>query len=364
MGKEFKKLGIVYKRVGLETEAEAINKRIAVLSALYDEIDTKQICLLTRCALGLMPTAAELQGFVDKANQLDPSLGLTPTDREIAALATALLSELIADAEPLAALAVSTGLFGGTRTAGDDPELADSAHQALASLQQRREAAPAISGEQKPAAEITEAINQAKTQLTANSPQNASPHVTSALTGALQFAEQTNKALTQRINQLIRYQAELTEETRLQWWVFGGWSRDLEKPFSALPADAVPLIAAKELSDQTRLVAGPYAAPALFDLLFTNALGKKRKTAIKLSEAVTASPAAWRKQWVGAVSGSAAAALCPISNALLFATESGDQPDWQPRFERELQVSPGIELMPLDISRQLLKERRLLSALA
>lgn len=151
------------------------------------------------------------------------------------------------------------------------------------------------------------------------------------------------------------------EETNILWWIAGGSSRDLEKPWSALE-DATPLIAAWELADLTDVALGPQNAAALLERVLPEAKGNRSKEQA-LHVYVNAVPDEWAKACTSKVDAKALD-LAPLSLALSKRVE-GNSTTWQPFFES---VSGGLKagtvLAPERVARQAYVEAMLFRTLA
>ncbi len=151
------------------------------------------------------------------------------------------------------------------------------------------------------------------------------------------------------------------EETNILWWIAGGSSRDLDKPWSAIK-DAAPLVAAWELADLTDVALGLQDAAALLERALPDTKGNKSKEQA-LHVYVNAVPEEWAKARVAKVDGRALD-LAPLSLALSKRVE-GNTTTWQPFFES---VSGGLKaataLVPERVARQAYVEAMLFRTLA
>ena len=127
------------------------------------------------------------------------------------------------------------------------------------------------------------------------------------------------------------------EETNILWWLAGGSSKDLDKPWSALK-DAAPLIAAWELADLTDVALGPQDAAALLERALPEAKGNKNNKEQALHVYVNAVPDEWAKVCVAKLDAQALD-LAPLSLALSKRVE-GNSTSWQSFFES---VSSGLK---------------------
>ncbi len=126
------------------------------------------------------------------------------------------------------------------------------------------------------------------------------------------------------------------EETNILWWLAGGCSKDLDKPWSALK-DAAPLIAAWELADLTDVALGPQDAGALLDRALPKAKGNKNKEQA-LHVYVNAVPDEWAKACAAKLDAQALD-LAPLSLALSKRVE-GNSTTWQSFFDA---ISGGLK---------------------
>jgi len=126
------------------------------------------------------------------------------------------------------------------------------------------------------------------------------------------------------------------EETNILWWLAGGSSKDLDKPWSALK-EAAPLIAAWELADLTDVALGPQDAAALLERVLPEGKGNKNKEQA-LHVYVNAVPDELAKARVTKLDAQALD-LAPLSLALSKRVE-GNSTTWQSFFES---VSGGLK---------------------
>ena len=151
------------------------------------------------------------------------------------------------------------------------------------------------------------------------------------------------------------------EETNILWWIAGGSSRDLDKPWSALK-DAAPLVAAWELAALTEVALGPQDAAALLERVLPESKGSKGKEQ-PLHVYVNAVPEEWAKARIAKVEAQVLD-LVPLSLALSKRVE-GNSTTWQSFFES---VSGGVKagsaLTPERVARQAYIEAMLFRTLA
>ena len=149
------------------------------------------------------------------------------------------------------------------------------------------------------------------------------------------------------------------EETNILWWLEGGCSRDLNKPWSALK-DEASLTAGWELADLTDVALGPREVAAFLERVVWSTKGKGEDQPLHT--------------YVNAVSDDWATArttglperdldLAPLSLALLRRAKSGTS-NWQLYFEKTSGVVPSKPLAPEVVAKQAYVEAVLLRTLA
>ena len=83
------------------------------------------------------------------------------------------------------------------------------------------------------------------------------------------------------------------EELQMLWWLVGERSWDLDRAFTAVPADAQPLIFGKELASLTESPPGPRSVKSLL-----SRAGLKDRKRLSVSAAVNACPSEWLRPLV------------------------------------------------------------------
>lgn len=151
------------------------------------------------------------------------------------------------------------------------------------------------------------------------------------------------------------------EETNILWWLAGGSSKELDRPWSAL-RDAAPLIAAWELADLTDVALGPQDAAALLERALTEGKGNNNKKQA-LHVYVNAVPDEWAKARVAKLDAQGLD-LAPLSLALSKRVE-GNSTTWPSFFESVSGgLKAGTKLAPKQVARQAYIEAILFRTLA
>jgi hypothetical protein len=149
------------------------------------------------------------------------------------------------------------------------------------------------------------------------------------------------------------------EETDILWWLEGGCSRDLKKPWSTL-TDEVPLVSGWELADLTDVALGPRDAAAFLDRVVNSTKGKHEDQPLNVY--VNAVSDAWAKRRTADLP-ELALDLAPLSLALLQRAKSGTA-NWQKYFEKTGGVAFTKPLAPEGVAKQAYVEAVLLRTLA
>jgi hypothetical protein len=149
------------------------------------------------------------------------------------------------------------------------------------------------------------------------------------------------------------------EETDILWWLEGGCSRDLNKPWSALK-DEVPLTAAWELADLTDVALGPKDATAFLQRVVAATKGNNKAQPIQ--DYVNGVSDEWARARVANLP-TKALDLAPLALALLQRSKSGAV-SWQSFFEKTSGIAPSTQLTPDIAASQAYVEAVLLRTLA
>jgi hypothetical protein len=131
------------------------------------------------------------------------------------------------------------------------------------------------------------------------------------------------------------------EETNILWWLAGGTSRDLNKPWSTLK-EAVPLVAGWELAALTDVALGPQDAAALLERVVPETLSKGKEQPLHVY--VNAVPENWAKARAAKLA-EQAIDLAPLSLALSQRSTS-DTSTWQSFFESSSGLKASTMLAP------------------
>ena len=255
-----------------------------------------------------------------------------------------------------ASLAVLTTGFGAILEASIDSSLVVFAEQRLFAIQQQKFLKASNVIESAPV--LTEQLAAIDAAVAARNPAAmAAPLKTILIT--MQEKETTrNQAIANALGALITRQQVLEEDTQMQWWVAGGYSHGVGKQFADLPPFAAAGRAAHELSEMVAYrVAGPFAAPALLEMVLSKGENRERRKALSVQKAIEQIGLSERGEIFRRKSTTLPCpGVSPLFLAAELSLEARDAPDWLPRFERAAGFNTNFELSPIPFSLQLFRE--------
>jgi hypothetical protein len=181
-------------------------------------------------------------------------------------------------------------------------------------------------------------------------------------TVALAFTE-AEKAIHQTLTAVAQKQSTLAdavqdhlqkkdEELQMLWWLIGQRCWDLDCAFDAIPAEAQPLVLAKELADQTEVLPGPPSVKAVL-----SRAGLKERKKLSIAAAVNAVSDAW----LGGVltRDEYSPVVMPIHFALHRRRETGPGPDWVANWASVTGIAGGHGMSCLTLGLLFYRERLL-----
>jgi hypothetical protein len=350
-------LGALYKKLSLQKDAQFIEQRATVLESLSDNIHKKEALSLVAIVYGIEIPEDDIKWFLSAFRQDEPGFALDGVDREVELLAAASLrNEIHNNAEDVGlwcCLLVETANFGGLRTCKGDPMLIEYACKKLQEFQTAHNVLKKATYHTK--------IDISATYQPAESAgpnwQTAQPAVKQTIEAALNYTVQGLKWQATQLNDAIDYIQHLEEQTQTQWWAIAGWSESTNMPYAKQKLEEAVVRSAVELANiSASNLAGPIAAPALFNMVLTRDRKPAQLKKLSLKTVVTATLREWRKSWLGLETKDPYTRLCPIALAIGLATESNDEPDWEAQFARKVPINLTTEITPIEISTQLFRE--------
>lgn len=365
MMQSIKRMGILYGKFGLATDAALIEARGIGVEAAAAALNFDGIPELLRYVFGLARDGAT-PAFFEAFSEKDPTFDVQPADKEAILLATSIASyelENDTNVSGVLALCLMTASMGGVRKPALDEQLLVLAERTLAEAQGHSNVVPkarTATKQPKELAEIVAALDVATNQQYLHTAKAA---VMGSIQELIKYVEAASSASVKSDNETLTYVTALEKELRTHWWVTGGWSTDAAKPFRQIATVEAALRAGKELYDKNPAKLGLFAAPALLSLVVESGRQGKLEN-VSIIEAATNLDRAWRNETYGALAVGKLADLIPFSTAQGLAAESADADDWQPRFKRLTDIDPSTKLNPLDLALQVYRERLVLASLS
>ena len=358
-------LAALFVSSGFQPSDESVRRIQEAGEAAVAGWSPARVAVLTRLALGMPTTASdELDWFTGPFQDADRTFTDVGERRKASLYASGLALELLArqdsGAVPLALCLLSASVANRLPSPAC-PSLVKEAQQHLAVIQQK--------WRQKPKVELgkvggidMKALIEAADQLSANAvPQAGAALKTFSAVLSTQLAALAKQQSA--LGQMDTHLRLLDEEQSNLWWFIGGMSRDIERPFTEMPAAAAAVVSGHELADMRHHTAGPVAAAALLDM--TVKAGRKAAKAGSdngLAEVCTVDlPPAWRTARGTKARDKGVLDLCPLSAAMLMSAEAGDAPDWRAAFARSHPAADAARLSLLDLAMQAYRERSYLS---
>ena len=134
--------------------------------------------------------------------------------------------------------------------------------------------------------------------------------------------------VSERLNGSNEFAEIYFEDSQILWWLIGGWSRDLEKPYKNFSKKEVALIIGKELADLVSVLPGPYSADGVIGKQLDNCK-KGVPSSLSLEEVVNNTIIDWKIQYAKEDVNKLFCSLIPISTALKL---SAGFKEWQAMF--------------------------------
>jgi hypothetical protein len=136
----------------------------------------------------------------------------------------------------------------------------------------------------------------------------------------------------------------------LLWWLFGGRSKLLDRPFADVAADAQAIVFASEVADATQFMPGPESVKPI---LSRAGLKERRKTGV--AAAINAVDAELLRKIVGE------APPVPVVRPLHFAIhrklEAGDDASWVANWSAVTGIDPDAALPGIELGNLFYCER-------
>ncbi len=352
-----KHFGDWYRVVGIDADHNKLNKRWKGVESFAGKADRACILSLARLFHDL-PSAEEVfvEGFATVFQKLDNAFPMQNNALELSLLAGASLSSVLGSGKEqladVAALAATCPAFRRKREKPPIPEVLDRAWNHLV---QRRSSLRDPGPMDVMPIEEPDADAMLK-DLDSAFQTNDLSQIGGQVTKSLRTLSTLLVPLVKTVNQLQWQQKLYREDSNVLWWMTGGHSCDLNRPFAKIETAATALLIGKELADLVRVMPGPLAAEAVMDRSLADA-GCNRDETITLADAVNKTDRDWREAWVKQVGGFTGVDLCPTTLAVKSSVEiPDDEKTWQTAFRSSTGLVATTSIKPLELAVQVYEE--------
>jgi hypothetical protein len=342
-----------YAAVGIGNDSKRRAARWESISAVAGKANSTVVDSLVRLTFGSRhkPSSDVLNLIHEALRARDDSFDPDEAQREIQVLAGACLQLLFDRKDHVgatAALSVSTAAFAGAPKPNlplDLVGLGEAAIQEIAEENRRRPNLDANTNIEPPKIEFGTAAAKAKE----GNWDAVAQALASSVLGALKaLVAQQTKA----IRSMVRVLEIQDEELQMLWWLIGGRSFDLDCAFDTVPAEAQPLVFAKELGDSTVRLPGP---KCIGPLLTRAGLAKRKK--VTVVAAINAMDSEWLSGLVEDLDPSPV--TLPLHFGIKRQLEAGGGVSWVPNWTAVVGIDGDRPLPAVQLGLQFYRERLL-----
>jgi hypothetical protein len=356
-----------YRLVDITPNGEMLEKRWQGVDAFLNSIEDEDVLLdLIRVYVGSDPIDDEfINGFRQCFINADPAFPTRENDLEMKILAATALAECIENSRIDNIFTVAQSLccytFHGQKTVGVLSELIDIAGKYLykeSGLVRETEEITKL----KLPPKLDQTFEEIKKHTPGNDLNNAWPHIERLLSSLRSALNTSVNAVNKNLATLDDNLDVQREENNILWWLYGEYSHDLRKKFSAISKPGVCLVLAKELVGLTLQSPGPTSARAFLDKGLSVAGVNSKKLPIK--DVVNTTDRQWREDYISTVDFMKVSDFCPVHNALAKSLETDGENDWVPLCKKAIGVDPNSSMSGLDVSMQFYLEGLLIGSIA
>jgi hypothetical protein len=345
-------LADLYQAANIPLDAKDLVPRRRAFAAVRASLTKTKLIHLARMYFGWWQKIANFEWFRDEFAKLDPDFSLVENRREASLLAGGLLLSALKSGEPIAGLVVLAASLNGQRS----PTVPGISLETFETELKNLAAQPA-----KARWYSTDFEPLGKASTLAENPAVGGPvgATVEELRKALDETHEATKLAFNEVQILLKQMAgdlsQARQEVEILWWLAGGWSRRLERPFSELGTPLNAIAAGFDLADLSVATHGPYAAAAILTRALSGIKGPNKR--VSLAQAGdSASPDEFLRL---AVPRDMAVYpdICPLSAALATSAQIGKGDSWHMSFEQNAHVKTSVSLDLLDLAVQAMRER-------
>lgn len=352
-------LGSLYRKIGMNPAPDLIQSRIESSKKIYAEVELESLAPLLRGAFGIAKKA-ELSFISDTISADDPSYSSEDGCREIELLSAGILRRALSEGGEFSAkfaLGIVVASFGSVRSTMDESLVASAERVLLEYRTTKRPLPEKVANKARP----NWAADFESMQAMADASQfkESFPVLKKLLEGGPAYTSTFGASLVGQLNALLENQRLLMEQMNVHWWVLGAWNIDGDVPFSEFQPAESGLRAGMDLASLTTASGvGLFAAPALLRRALGGAVSEVETN---LKELAVCGSREWREKWSGGLlQKPEIMSLLPICGAACLAIDSDEQPDWEPRYQRQFQINASSPIGVVDAANQIYLEQLLL----
>ena len=337
-----------YRQVDISENRPRLDARWKGVSSLVRAADRKSVETMLAVLLKAKskPDADALATLRGHFKATDDLFEMSGNDREVEILCGTALATVLDDTSDVAAraaLMTSVGFFAGVRKADFPFDFAAAAEATIAKISERRRNCPAIPrlGQVARMVVDTESIEKLTQGITHETVVGAVNAVANQVGAVARDMTAKANAVIQAIEYFFAIQ---DEELQMLWWLFGGRSKTLDRPFADVPADAQPIVLASEVADATQFIPGPNSVKPI---LSRAGLKERKKPGVSIAAAINACDGDFLQKLVQGVE--PAPVVRPLHFAIHRKLEAGDDTSWTANWSAVTGIHaeltlPGIEL--------------------
>jgi hypothetical protein len=351
-------LADLYQAANIPLSAEDFAARESGFAAVCKTLSEAKIIDLTRMYFGFWEKLEGFEWFREGFDKPDAPFSLAANRREASVLAGGILLEALKGGQGFAGLAVLSASLSGLRSAAVPGIEMATFETEFKNLTAKAASSQWYSTSFKP---LGKSLITSEKMIAGGSIGTMGPEVQMALDETYSATKAAFGEVQALLKQMANDLSEARQEIEMLWWLTGGCSRKLERPFADLGIPLGAVAAGFDLADLSLTSCGPYAAEAMLARALSGI--KKPKRSVSLAE-VGDSPSVEEFGFL-AVSQYVPKCLdiCPLSAALAKSAEIGKGTAWHQSFEKDVHAKPSAQLGPLEIAVQAMRERLLLSNL-
>jgi hypothetical protein len=350
-------LADLYQSANISLTAEDFSARQTAFAAFGKTLKEDQVVDLVRLYFSFGET--EPEWFRQGIASTDSRFSFVAHKREAAVLAGGLLFTNLSEGNPFSGIAVLAASIGGKRLPAVSGIDIGSFETSLSNLAVRRQKSHVYTTGFKPLGKTT-ATKETFSALASLPAVGESVFLANEEThNATKAAFTELQAVAKRLGEDL---GEAREEIAMLWWLIGGWSRSLNRSFVEVGTPLSAVSAGFDLADLSIKVHGPYAAEAMFSRLLS-APKKPKKNTYSLAEIGDSATVDVCKQLSLSADASLYADICPLSNSLAKCAEIGKGTAWHQAFTRTSLIDVTLQLSPVEIALQAMRERLFLGNL-